>query len=111
MLASTQGSARIAGTVHLAAEGIPNGGSEQRTRYRESIATSGNQCVSETQTRTCSAGAWGSWSGTYAFDACRPAGSCVGSDGKAVANGGAEQRTRYRESTVTGGAPFNPSTS
>jgi len=47
-----------------------HGGTTTRTRYRESVVTRPNACTSQLQTKTCSDGNWGSWSGTYTYLTC-----------------------------------------
>ncbi len=46
-----------------------HGASESRTRFNSETAPA-NQCVMETQTRTCNNGNFGNWTGTYTFDKC-----------------------------------------
>jgi hypothetical protein len=45
----------------------PHGSQETRTRY---LSASGATCSSEVQTRTCTNGAWGGWTGSFAFESC-----------------------------------------
>jgi hypothetical protein len=49
---------------------IPHGQGETRIRYNQTIAPSGNDCVGEAQTRTCSNGNFSLWSGTYTETSC-----------------------------------------
>ena len=78
----------------------PNGDSEIRTRYEAETVAYGDTCASEEQSRLCTEGEWGGWSGSFAFDACTPdaPGSCDG-----VAHGGDESRTRYETADVPPG--------
>ena len=48
----------------------PHGDIETRTRYFSSTANSSGQCISEVQTRACSNGSFGNWSGSYQADKC-----------------------------------------
>jgi len=50
----------------------PHGGSETRTMYLEETVGLGGACLSEQQSRTCTNGVLGPWSGTYAFVSCTP---------------------------------------
>jgi hypothetical protein len=53
--------------------GGAHGASEQRVRYASASVDFGQTCTAETQTRTCSDGAWSVWTGSYAATACAPA--------------------------------------
>lgn len=48
----------------------PHGGFETRTRYAASTANTNGQCLSEIQSRACSNGTFGGWSGQYASESC-----------------------------------------
>ncbi len=50
----------------------PHGGTESRVAYESGNVLFGTSCVSESQTRTCNNGTWGSWSGTYLYTTCSP---------------------------------------
>jgi len=51
-------------------DGVPHGDTETRTMYEAASVPSGASCLSETQTRLCTDGVWGDWSGTYTFATC-----------------------------------------
>jgi hypothetical protein len=48
----------------------PHGGFETRTRFAESISNTSGQCISEIQSRACSNGTFGAWSGQYPHEKC-----------------------------------------
>lgn len=69
----------VASCRGTSAASIPHGGQETRVRYQASKVPYGSTCVSETQTRTCTAGAWSGWTGTYTQTSCTSdPGSCAG---------------------------------
>jgi len=47
-----------------------HGGSQTRTRFQLDNVSPPASCISETQTRTCSNGNWGTWSGNFAHSSC-----------------------------------------
>jgi hypothetical protein len=47
-----------------------HGGSDSRTRYEASSVYSPAECQSESQSRSCSDGSWGVWSGSYTQSSC-----------------------------------------
>lgn len=49
---------------------IAHGGTESRTMYASSSVDAPAACESESQTRTCSDGRFGTWSGTYSSSTC-----------------------------------------
>ncbi len=51
-------------------DGTPHGGTESRTRFETDVVPFGTACNSESQTRTCNAGVWGDWTGTFTFESC-----------------------------------------
>jgi hypothetical protein len=60
---------------------VANDGVDTRVRYRDARVAAGEVCQSETQTRTCSGGTWGVWSGTFAAEECTvaaPVAKCGG---------------------------------
>ena len=57
---------------------VLDGSSEARERYAASVGLGDVACQSETQTRVCSNGAWGPWSGTYQAEQCTSDIPCVG---------------------------------
>jgi len=71
---------------------VPSGGQETRVRYASSQVPFGDECRSETQARTCSAGLFGPWSGSHTDLTCSVAApkSCDG-----IPHGKTEQRERY----------------
>ncbi len=75
---------------------VAHGGTDSRTRYLAS-APVGTSCTSEGQSRTCSNGSWGGWSGSYTATSCNngcPAGSGI-SDAPAGSHGQTSSVTRY----------------
>ena len=57
---------------------IPGERDETRVRYAEPSVAIGQQCQAESQTRLCTDGTFGPWSGTLTFETCvvQTAGSC-----------------------------------
>jgi hypothetical protein len=49
---------------------VLNGSGESRIRYQSSSAHGGDACQPENQSRTCTNGVWGEWSGLYTFQSC-----------------------------------------
>lgn len=85
---------------------------ESRVRYESKQPVAGEECKSETQTRSCSEGQWSSWSGTFAKSFCSslaseddPALQC---DGKP--NGSTQNRTAYEKSEVASSETNNSET-
>jgi hypothetical protein len=85
-------------------DSTPSGGMDSRIRYQAPSAPAGSACAPETQTRTCTDGAWSDWSGSFAFEACSvDSGTCPGGDllfdvqpigaGAQCANGGQRARS------------------
>ncbi|MCB9654021.1 MAG: hypothetical protein H6729_07840 [Deltaproteobacteria bacterium] len=64
--------AEAAGCTLASGEVIPNGGVDSRTRYAVATVLPGASCESEseTQTRTCNAGVWAAWTGTFTEPEC-----------------------------------------
>ena len=75
----------------------PHGGTQTRTMYEATTVPYGGQCVSETQTRLCTNGTWGGWTGTYTATGCT-VGAPAGCDG--TPHGETESRVMYESSTV-----------
>ncbi|HVJ18571.1 MAG TPA: hypothetical protein VM686_24290 [Polyangiaceae bacterium] len=75
--------------------GVAHGDSESRVRYESAEVAYGSDCVSEQQSRTCDNGTWGSWTGSYTFDACSVA-ECEngGSESKSCGINGRGESTR-----------------
>lgn len=65
---------------------------QTRLRFEQAQVAAPAVCKSETQTRTCSGGTFGAWSGTFQAETCEPSrhNSCGG-----VMHGEQETRTRY----------------
>lgn len=82
-------------------DATPHGNDETRRRYAAESVAAGSLCVSESQTRTCSDGVWGAWSGTYTFVSCAVDGanSCG-----IIPDGGSVNRTRFAAGSVEGGS-------
>jgi hypothetical protein len=62
-------------------QSIADGANETRTRYLTATPATGVACEPETQTRTCSNGSWGTWSGSFTAVSCTPSthqASCTG---------------------------------
>jgi|GEM_PF-3954838 len=57
------------------------------------------ECLKETQTRTCSGGSWGAWSGTYAFPQC----PLLFDDCDGQPHGTVQSQDRYAAATVEPG--------
>jgi len=76
---------------------ILSGSVETRTRYFESSVAYGGKCESQVQTRLCTNGNFGLWSGTYINLACtvQEAANCGD-----IAHGQSETRQRYLSSLV-----------
>ncbi len=69
-----------------------DGATETRTRWNLVETDAGDiECVSEEQTHTCEAGAWGTWSGSYVLETCKIAYD----DCDDQPHGTEETRTRY----------------
>jgi hypothetical protein len=77
------------------------GAVEQRVRYAEAQVVAPAGCASETQERSCGAGGWSAWSGSYASETCEVATyrSCG-----AIAHGTQELRVRYVTNLATSSA-------
>jgi len=90
-------SASCSSALPQACGALPHGSSESRVRYQDSSVPFGVSCQPETQTRLCSDGAWGSWSGTFGNVNCStlPAKACG-----AVPHGNQETRTRFEAAEV-----------
>jgi hypothetical protein len=58
-------------------DGGVHGESQQRVRYEAPTVAHDQNCVSETQSRTCTDGIWSAWSGTYAYESCVQLGICI----------------------------------
>jgi hypothetical protein len=81
-------------------DGSPGGGQATRVRYLAAVEPFGAACRAEIQTRTCHAGAWSDWSGSFGEPDCRvtDAAECEGTP-----HGGAESRVRYERREVPAG--------
>jgi len=76
-----------------------HGGSESRTMYGSASVTAPEKCKSEKQTRQCSNGLWGAWSGNYTVANCSVKVTCATypcPNGSTVAN---SDSTLLRNST------------
>ncbi|MBK8014604.1 MAG: hypothetical protein IPK13_25045 [Deltaproteobacteria bacterium] len=67
-------------------EGAVAGTTETRTRFASATVTPGSSCQDETQTRTCEAGAWTAWTGTFTEASCEV--RCAANAGDACELGG-----------------------
>jgi hypothetical protein len=48
----------------------PDGATETRRRFASATVPFGGSCQEEEQTRTCEAGTWTAWSGSFASEVC-----------------------------------------
>ncbi len=87
--------------------GTPSDGVETRERYEEGHVVFGASCRVETQVRTCQAGAWSSWSGSFAYASCA---KDAPRDCGDTLHGGVDARVRYQSSSVPFGAACKPET-
>ena len=85
--------------------GSPHGTTESRTMYSASSVNAPDTCVSETQTRTCDNGNWGTWSGTFLNAECIVYAQC----GTAT-HSSSETRTYYYSSSVNAPASCSEET-
>lgn len=81
-----------------------HGASESRVRYKDASVADGELCQQEVQERTCNAGQFGSWSGSFAQDTCRVEGKS-GCDGKP--HGASEERVRFDVAAAPVGGQCN----
>ncbi|HYX33731.1 MAG TPA: hypothetical protein VE954_11510 [Oligoflexus sp.] len=112
----------------LACGATPHNGIESRVMYQTASVAAGATCVTETQTKTCSNGQFGSFTGTYTNASCAEtrykysfvsvSGTCQMETQIRTATGGAygvwsgtytldscvESRTRYQAATVPAGS-------
>jgi hypothetical protein len=81
--------------------GCSDGQHESRRRYAQAQVPFGQECMEESQTRSCKDGAWSEWSGGFTAESCEVAtpASC---DGKA--HGSTETRQRYQSAEPADGA-------
>lgn len=57
--------------VNLSCGSVPSGGTESIVRYEKDVVPAGSQCLSQTQTRTCTNGVFSAFSpNTYQFTSC-----------------------------------------
>ncbi len=100
----------------LDCDGSVHGSIESRIRYQSLSVDSTDDCVSETQTRTCNNGIWSDWNGSYTNESCSV--EQAGDDVRAVnmvdcdgtPHGGSEARTMYQSATVQYGDTCVPET-
>lgn len=89
--------AYVMGTTSVSCDGVAVGETQQRTRYAQAQVVAPDTCQSELQTRTCEAGGFSDWTGTYDAESCVSA--TVRSCGP-VASGDSQTRTRFFAATV-----------
>lgn len=75
----------------------PHLGRETRTRYMAPSVPFGQICRSEDQSRACTNGTFGPWTGSSAFDTCAPV---APADCGAIKHSQFESRIRYQEEVV-----------
>jgi hypothetical protein len=85
----------------LSCGNTPHAGHETRTRFEASLVPADQTCKDEEQQRTCSNGAWGEWSGTFAAESCDVEGKRKCGD---IPHGSEEHRLRYESESVPYGA-------
>jgi hypothetical protein len=73
-------------------DGVAHGSNQTRTRWQVGSVAPGQMCRSQEQTRTCSNGTWGAWSGTYAATSC---GRQCSVGGTVYQHGTSQTRARY----------------
>jgi hypothetical protein len=78
-----------------------HGAPQTRQRFQAATVPFEASCVAESQTRTCSNGSWGAWSGSFAAESCDvlPPRDCAGG-----AHGTSRQRERFAEALVPQGS-------
>lgn len=76
---------------------VAQGTAESRIRYAESEVPFGAECVAESQTRVCTTGGFGPWTGTYTAEACR---AREPRDCDGLAHGATGYRWRYASARV-----------
>ena len=54
----------------LSCENTPHGDSQERTRFKADLVEANETCEEQKQTRLCSNGVWGDWTGTFAAEIC-----------------------------------------
>jgi len=80
--------------------GGTNGSQETRTRFKSTSVTFGSTCQQELQTRSCNAGVWTPWSGSFREGVCFVGEPKDCDSGK---HGASESRIRYKSSSVAFG--------
>ena len=83
---------------------MEHGDTDSRVRYRSSEVDAPASCVPETQTRLCSNGVYGDWSGSYTDSTCVVNAQCTNPDN---VHGGVDTRTAYEAQQVNAPATCN----
>ena len=87
-------------------DGSPHASVETRDRYELGSVSDGGECNKESQTRTCTDGTWGEWSGSFTFETCATDEQSCGD----TPSGETEERLRYESATVQPGETCEPET-
>ncbi len=91
-ICDVEGARRCGSTLH--------GENEKRVRYENAVVPYAAECVSQQQTRVCTNGTFGVWSGTYEAEACSKAAPADCGDAK---HGDKQTRLRYATASVAYG--------
>ena len=75
----------------------PHKGEETQTRWKASLVEANEKCEDEKQTRVCTDGTWGAWSGTFTALTCDVKGKRRCGD---TPHGGTEKRTLFEKASV-----------
>ena len=85
-------------------EGVPHGQTQNRTAYQATSVPQGSECKSEPQSRLCTNGTFGPWSGTYTATSCVVRGlTCIDYyTNTTIEDGEKQSRTRYPDAFPAG---------